>query len=161
MATASQLADQLASGDLPTRQAAASTLATLGPDAAPAAAALVDACGTEALRDTCVGALEELGPPPVDQLPRLGELVGSLNVDAAYWAATLIGRSGEAAASHASQLVSVVVDETAPLPARERAAWALAKLGPTDAAASERLAALAADSSNPRLARLVAEVTGG
>lgn len=157
MTTAQDLADQLLRGDTAERSAAASQLATMGPDAAPAAAALVDACGDDALRDMCVGALEELGPPAPDQLPRLGELATSLDPDTAYWAATLLGRAGDEAGAFASGLAKVVADGAAPWSARERAAWALGKIGPAASEALPALRAVAASSPPPRLARMVAE----
>ncbi len=147
---------QLSSDDANAQAAAAEAIARLGTGAQPAAVALVEACGSadDAVREWCVAALEELGPPATAQIPRLTELARDARLDVAYWAITLLGRAGEAAAPAVPALADVLRDgeDTA---VRERAAWALGKLGPA-AADEAAVAALrdAAASDQPRLARL-------
>lgn len=155
MATVEQLLAELASGDPPSRRAAVETLSTLSADAQPAAVALVDCAGEAALIDTASGALEELGPPATRDLPALAERLKSPSGDTAYWAATLLGRAGHAAAPHAGELVAAVTSDRAPLAARERAAWALARLGPIDAATAAPIASFRVPVDAPRFARLV------
>lgn len=126
----------------------------MGTDAQPAAVALVEACGSgdDSVRQWCAGALEELGPPTTSQIPRLIELAGDARLDVAYWAITLLGRAGDAAARAVATLADVVRN-SGETPLRERAAWALGKLGPTAAPAVPALRDAAA-SDGPRLPRL-------
>ncbi len=121
---ATRLADQLAGGEIEERVAAVERLATLGPDAEPAAVALVTACDDPELRDLCVGVLEELGPPPEAQLDALTQLARSDEELVAYWAVTLIGRAGHAAASHAPTLRTLIAESSSKA-VRDRALWAL------------------------------------
>lgn len=151
------LAERLASTDANTRGEAAEGLSRLGEDAAPAAVALVRACGDaeERVREHAVAALEDLGPAPVDAIDQLIGLVAHADQLVAYWATTLLGRAGKDAASAVSALAKCV-DSTAELAVRQRAAWALGKMGP--AAAAGRNALLrAAGQGDPRLADLAAE----
>lgn len=151
------LAAELAAADLPVRRAAAERLARLGEAAAPAAAALVLACGDadEQVREQAVAALEDLGPPPPAATGRLIELVSNRDPLVAYWAVTLLGRAGEGAATAVSALTKCL-GSPADLSVRQRAAWALGKIGPAAVAARDALAA-AASSGDPRLERLAAE----
>lgn len=125
---ADQLARDLLSDNPASRVAAADRLATLGEEAQPATCALVEACADPALRDLCVGALEELGEPPAAALPRLAELLRSPDELVAYWAATLLGRAGPAATNHRADLERVVVDTNRPKHVQDRASWALRKI---------------------------------
>ena len=61
---------QLASKDIAKQAEAAEALAQLGPDAQPAAAALVRVCGSEddSVREWATSALEGLGPPEKEQM---------------------------------------------------------------------------------------------
>lgn len=126
--TADQLARDLLSGDTNSRVAAADTLATMGENALPATCALVESCADPALRDLCVGALEELGPPNLEALPKLAELVENTNETVVYWAATLLGRAGTHSAPYADQLSELTADNARPTYIRDRAAWALARI---------------------------------
>lgn len=150
--------DQLAASlltDKPSRRvAAAEELATLGPDASPAALALVTACGNPALVDICIGALEELGPPPVEQLPEIAKLVISADENVAYWAATLLGRAGEAATPYLASLEESAKNEGATVEVRERAVWAMGKLGAGAKPAEATLRAIAESGPTPRIKRL-------
>jgi HEAT repeat protein len=145
---------QLSSSDASRQAAAAEALAHLGGDAQPAAAALVRACGNadSAVRDNSVAALEDLGPPPPGQIADLIQLSRDSSTDVAYWAITLLGRGGEQAVSSVPTLAQLLCSE-ADIAVRERAAWALGKIGPPAAAARPALRQAAA-SDSPRLSRL-------
>jgi HEAT repeat protein len=148
---------QLASKDSAQQAAAAEALAQLGPDARPAALALVRACVTDddSIREWVTSALEGLGPPPVEQMRDLIPLVRDKSLDVAYWAATLLGRLGTAAAPAVPALTESLRAATEQS-VREQAAWALGKIG---AAAKSAVPALreAAASKQPRLSRLATE----
>lgn len=151
------LAAQLASGDLETRRTAADLLSRMGEDGAPAAVALVRACADadDDVREHAVAALEDLGPPPADAIAQLVPLIVHTDPIVGYWATTLLGRAAEDAASAVSALAQCV-DSTADLAVRQRAAWALGKMGPAAAAARESLVR-AAGQGDSRLARLATE----
>ena len=154
---ANALAAQLGSADPGVRGAAAERLARMGEDAAPAAAVLVRACGDvdEHVREHAVAALEDLGPPPADVIRQLIDLVAHSDPLVAYWATTLLGRAGEDAAS-AVPALAACLSSSADLAVKQRAAWALGKLGPAAASAREALGRAASD-TDPRLARLATE----
>lgn len=154
----SQLIAELSADDASRRIAAADELSRLGEEARGAAVPLVRACGDEIeeVRELAVGALEELGPPDVDDLPSLAELLRSENSDAAYWAITLTGRLEGNAAGAVDALTAVLTGE-GPAEVRQRAAWALGKIGPAAASAMPALRALSNEGSDPRLARLAAK----
>ena len=157
---AAQIAEwiaKLAAADAATRADAAEHLCRAGLDAVPAAVPLVKACGDadDQARDWAVAALEELGSPPPDAIGDLTALVGSGNALVAYWATTLLGRSGQAAAA-ATGALATVLDSGGDPAVAERAAWALGKVGPRAASARPALER-AASASNPRLARLAQE----
>ena len=141
------------SKDVSERESAAESLSQMGSDAAPAAVELVVACGDqESVRQWAVAALEEMGPPATESIPKLTKLVSSDDPLTAYWAITLLGRAGEAAASCQDELSAVLTDcGTTSL--QERAAWALTKIGATSPKATAALEA-ATSSDQPRLARL-------
>lgn len=149
------LAARLGSSVAADRLTAAETLCRAGEAARPAAVSLVRGCDDvdSQVRDWCVAALEELGPPPETAVPDLTALLASGPL-AAYWAATLLGRAGQAAGSAAVALGESLAAGIDPA-VRQRAAWALGKLGPTATAARGPLAA-AANDPDERLARLAA-----
>ncbi|HEY5312827.1 MAG TPA: HEAT repeat domain-containing protein [Pirellulales bacterium] len=136
------------------RLEAAETLMRLAEEAAPAAAALAWAAGDEdeEVREAAVGALEGLGAPPAALLGELTKLLHDAQPDRAYWAATLLGRIGTAAAPAVPDLIQVL-GPAAPLEVRQRAAWALGQLGPAAAGAADALK-LAAEHRDARLAEL-------
>ena len=144
----------LGNSDRAKQAAAGEALARLGGDARPAAVALVRTCGSpnQSVRDWAIAALEELGPPPSNHVGELIELTRDESLDVAYWAITLLGRAGEGAAPAVATLADLVRDST-DLAVRERAAWALGKIGPAAEAARSALRA-AADGDEPRLRRL-------
>ncbi len=151
------LVNQLRSGSPATRQEAAQRLAGLEGEAQAAAVALVEAVATDddQLREWVTAALENLGPPRADDDRQLAALVEQPSVDVAYWAATLLGRLEAAAAPAVPQLANAL-REHAQMAVRERAAWALGKIGPPALAAEQALAEAAA-SEHRRLARLAQE----
>lgn len=153
----SELVSLLASGDRGTRIDAAGRLCLAGEAAAAAAVPLVGACGDSEseVRDQAVAALEELGPPPPESLESLVDLVAAADPLVAYWAITLLGRAGEAAADAAPMLAERLGSGSEPAVA-QRAAWALGKIGPAARAEAGPLRAAAA-STDPRLARLAQE----
>lgn len=143
----------LATPDPAGRLAAIEKLARLGEGAGAAAVTLVSCLsGDGAIREAATGALEDLGPPPVEQLPELAKLASHESGDVAYWAATLIGRL-QAAGAPATSALAQALEGSSIEAARERAAWALGEIGP---GAKDALAGLqkAAASGSPRLARL-------
>ncbi|MEM9187431.1 MAG: HEAT repeat domain-containing protein [Planctomycetota bacterium] len=153
--TTEQLAAELSSGQAERRLAAARTLASLGQAAAPAAAILAATTGDAQAGEWCVAALEELGPPPVDQLGALTRLANEPDESIAYWAATLLGRRGPDAAAATNALATAAESHPAPA-ARERAVWALGEIGPAASAAAATLEALAR-SDQARLSRLAGQ----
>lgn len=151
------LAAQLTSSDAEQRVAAAERLAQAGTAAAAAAVPLVRACsdGDDRVREWTVAALEDLGPPPTDAIDRLIAMANDPDPLTAYWATTLLGRSGQHAAAAVMALAACVESPADPA-VRQRAAWALGKIGPAAAAAREVLTRAAAQ-EDPRLARLATE----
>ncbi|TWT84528.1 hypothetical protein CA13_60070 [Planctomycetes bacterium CA13] len=144
----------LASSVSAERLEAAEQLCQMGQDASFVAAELVAACADdeEDVRASAVGALEELGPPPVSAIDSLIALATSNDPLAAYWAITLLGRAETNASGGAATLVDVL-SNSSDGSARQRAAWALGKIGAKDSATIAALQQAAA-SGDPRLARI-------
>ena len=151
------LVQRLASASADERADAAEALCRAGEAASAAAVDLVRACGDadDRVREWAAAALEELGPPPPDATTNLATLAGASDPLVAYWAVTLLGRTGASAAS-AATLLAGLVDAASDMAVRQRAAWALGKIGPGACAARDALAR-AAGNSGPRLARLATE----
>jgi HEAT repeat protein len=147
----------LTASDPNERRQAAETLAQQAEAAQAAAVALVRVTGDddEEVREAAVGALEDLGPPLVEQLGELAALVADPNADVAYWAVTLLGRLGTEAAAAVPALTAALEPPTA-MAVRQRAAWALGNIGAAAAAARPALER-AAREPDPRLARLASE----
>ena len=118
----------LATGGPAAKVAAAEWCAEHADEAAAAATTLVSQLGSDnsALREWCTAALESLGPPPDDQLARLAELVRSDVDDIAYWAITLLGRSGPAARPYIPALEAAAEGARNDV-LKRRATWALGK----------------------------------
>ena len=150
----------LESGSLAERRDAAEELAQLESEAASAAVPLVTTCETddEQLREWVTAALESLGPPEESDVARLAALVGRPSLDVAYWAATLLGRS-EAGAAPAVPHLAQALTTHPEMAVRQRAAWALGRIGPAADAARDALAQ-AAQSPDRRLSRLAREAIG-
>lgn len=151
-----ELSVQLESKDVEQRIEAAEQLSYLADGAQAAAVPLVRAIAddSEEVREWVNSALEELGPPDAADAEALGKLLSDENPDVGYWAATLLGRLEVDAASAVPQLAAVL-DSQAALHLRERAAWALGKIGPQAKGAVEELRRAAA-SDEARLSRLAA-----
>lgn len=136
----SDLADMLNSDDSATQRRAAELLSQNADVAADVAIDVVRHVGDEdrVVAEYCVATLEDLGEPPSSQLEELSELATSQNPDIAFWAVTLMGRAGIAAAEHCMLLGDIVISDAAPQ-VRERAAWAIARIGPAAAVAKPQL----------------------
>ncbi len=100
-------------------------------------------------------ALEELGPPATDELEALIELTAA-DESTAYWAVTLIGRLEGEAAPAAGHLARVVDQDSTPIEVRNRAIWAISRIGLIDSKIKTILEN-AARSENPRTARLASK----
>lgn len=100
-------------------------------------------------------ALEELGPPSIDELDALLELTAA-DESTAYWAVTLIGRLEGEAAPAANHLANLVHREVTPVEVRNRAIWAISRIGVIDSKIKTILES-AAQSENPRTARLASK----
>lgn len=124
------VAERLQDADPAVRLDAAETLAR-SEAAAEAAVPLVTACGDddEQVREWCVAALEQAGPPPAESLQALADLAADPHPLVAYWAITLLGRLGEAAAAAVPVLTGRLEGHQPPEVAR-RAAWALRRICP-------------------------------
>lgn len=149
-----ELSVQLESTNVEQRIEAAEELSYLAEGAQSAALPLVRAVAddNEEVCEWVNSALEELGPPEVEDAEALANLLNDENADVGYWAATLLGRLGREAAPTVPQLASVLNSQAA-LQVRERAAWALGKIGRAAMSATEALRQAAA-SEDTRLARL-------
>ena len=148
-----ELIEGLVADDVTRRRAAAEALAG---NAASAILPLVEACGDadEQVQESANAALEECGPPPLEVAPQLAALLphpGPIG----YWAATLLGRLQADAADWASGLAEAVGNNR-DASVRQRAAWALGRIGPPASAAVPALEAASHD-ADARLARLSAE----
>lgn len=144
---------ELQTGNLDQRAAAAERLCLAGPDASDAVVALVQACSDEEIvREWAVSALESLETPSAQWVAPLTELTDSADPLVAYWAVTMLGRLGPAAAAGEEKLAKLL-EHTAEACVRERAAWALGKIGVSSSAARNALSQ-AAKAGDPRLSRL-------
>ena len=103
------------------------------------------------MREWAVAALEGLGPPFEQDVPKLATLLAEPNSDIAYWSATLLGRLG-AAASGAVDPLATAVTSHPQLSVRQRSAWALGMIGPAAGKAAAALKSAAA-SDDPKLVR--------
>ena len=151
--TVAALADQL-DGSADERAAAAEALAQLGSDCSAACIPLVRACGTDEMtREWATAALEEMGPPPAEVVPELIHLTEDPTTGVAYWAITLLGRS-EDQADGACETLAKLINSDRDLSLRERAVWAVEKIGCQSPAIIEALTIASQQSSHARLARL-------
>ena len=149
------LVEQLFADSADARAEAAEQLSRAPEQIGDAADALLDACqdSDERVRVWAAEALETMDAPSEKIAPLLSQRLAASNADVAYWAATLLGRLGPAAATAAPPLSVLLDREDAPQSARERAAWALGQIGP-DASAAIASLEQAAQSQNRRLAAL-------
>jgi hypothetical protein len=101
-------------------------------------------------------ALEVAIQPDPSEIRGLIELLErAVDGEISYWAATMLGRLGNDAAT-ASAALETCLRESMYLPARERATWALTEIGPAAAAAIPTLKE-AVETAPPRLQRLATE----
>ena len=123
---------QLKSADMEQKLAAAEALCHLGEDARPAALQLIDAVRSDDERvcEAAIAALEGLGAPPTTMTSDIAVYLADTNASRAFWAATLLGRIGSDAAEATERLASTTADVNAPAEVRQKAAWALGKIGP-------------------------------
>lgn len=154
---ANDLLRQLKDGRESEQRDAARQLASQGEGAQQAAVALVECLAREddELQEWCVAALEELGPPRVEDRDALGTLARHEQPLVAYWACTLLGRLGSDATESASILADVMHESSA-AEVRQRAAWALGRIPSSNPDVAQKLED-AAKSDDPRLARLASE----
>ena len=146
----------LSSHDVETRSAAAESLCYAGQEAAPAVVELVRVCGDdESVQTWAVAALEAIGTPPAETMSSLTDLASDKDPTVAYWAVTLLGRLANAAVE-AETILSELLLNSPDLAVRERAAWALGKIGPQSQPALDALRE-AVDSGDSRLARVAQE----
>lgn len=133
---------------------AAQELAQLGEDSRGAVVGLVRATADqeEEVREWAVAALEEIGQPHTSDVGPLAELLTGSDNDVGYWSATLLGRLGSQAAPAVAALTAVVSGACENV-VRQRAVWALGKIGPKAAGSLESLRQ-AAGGDDPRLSRL-------
>lgn len=99
---------------------------------------------------TALGQVVWPDPSELDDLIALLRQTSDGEVE--YWTATMLGRLGVVAARAAGLLASVLLD-SACLAARERAAWALAEIGPAARSSLNALRQIGEDDP-PRLQRL-------
>ena len=150
------LADRLSGADPERRASAAEDLAQLGPACRDACVELVQACGTdEVTREWAVAALEEMGPPAAEMVGPLQSLLNNECSDVVYWSSTLLGRL-ESSAVGAGDSLAAVIASPADLFVRERAIWAVRKIGCSSPVVIQALNA-ARDSEHERLSRLASE----
>ncbi|MEM7313196.1 MAG: HEAT repeat domain-containing protein [Planctomycetota bacterium] len=97
-------------------------------------------------------ALECIGAPQCEDAGALAELLHDDSPRVASWAATLLGRLGEASAPMATNL-GAVISNGAEMHVKQQAAWALSQMGPAAESASDALNQ-ATESGNLRLARI-------
>lgn len=108
----------------------------------------------EEVREAAVGLLESLNPYDAAVLEQLMQRCEDPREMVAYWAVTLLGR---AACGDAVGALQRALTEHPVTAVRQRAAWALGRLGPAAAPAEEALRA-ASQSDDERLARLAEAV---
>ena len=128
---AEELFVRLQSADVAVRRTAAESLSRIAADLAADAEAIVAACRDEdeQVREWLFAALEELPAPPAGCAESLSALLGDQNTNVVYWAVTLLGRMQAAAAPGVPNL-SAVLAAHPQITLRQRAAWALGKMGP-------------------------------
>ena len=147
------LVKKLESGEPTERAAAAESLCQLEEGCQPACVALVRASSMDdATREWANAALESMGAPAATDIDSLCRMLSDPSSDVAYWAATLLGRLEEQGTAACDALVQVV-GTGQDLNVRERAVWALQRIGCTSESVIEILEH-AAKSQNARFARV-------
>lgn len=157
------LFEQLSARDVTQRRQAIELMSQRDENLKLWTAKLVRAAGNsdDQVRAWAADTLETLGTPHPNDLSELiqeldkGVDSQSADGEVLYWAATLIGRLGPAAFRATDSLIHVV-EHSQYLPARERAVWALGRIGPRAKQAAGILRQVATKGP-PRLRRLAAE----
>ena len=153
---ASTTIQALTGNDLTKRREAAEACAK---NAGLTQAAIIPLCGCchdedEQVREWSSAALEESGPPAIEELPALIELIQAPK-STAYWAVTLIGRLEREGAPALPALVVVIEDPKASREVLNRALWAVGQIGEGDQSVRSAVER-AVKSENPRTSRLAA-----
>jgi HEAT repeat protein len=149
-----RLIAELSSSDVSRRRRAAEQFAHRQPAEGRVAISLLDALvdEDEQVREWATAALEGMSSPDIEDIAGLAQRLTDSVGDGSYWAATLLGRLGPEAAQAVVPLTDALKNQ-ASLTARERAAWALGKIGPAAKSALPDLQT-AAKSSVGRLSNL-------
>jgi len=154
----SQAIVQLISPDVALRIEAAEYFGT-HPEQVPAA--IIPLCRATVDEEEQVGqwatsALEDCGPPPVEEREALVELLADVHADVVFWGTTLLGRLESEAQAAVPRLITLATGhESANV--RQRALWALGKIGDR----SDLVRAALEDpihQKNPRSARVAEQV---
>jgi len=101
-------------------------------------------------------ALEEVSEVPPEELDAVVAMISGTPTQA-YWAATLLGRTGEPATLCVEALCQAIESEATSTEVRNKCLWAIQKIGRLDAAYKPMLQR-AAKNENPRTARLAEKV---
>jgi len=110
----------------------------------------------ERVREQAVGTIENAGEPDVAACAELVDLIRpDESPDTTYWAVTLLGRIGSSCPDEAAVAVADALQKTFAIQVRQRAAWALSRIGVRNEQIRERLSE-AAGAADSRLARLAA-----
>ncbi|MDP6447515.1 MAG: hypothetical protein QGG36_25220 [Pirellulaceae bacterium] len=144
---------QLSDERVSLRLAAAQWLANDSNAARAAAIPLIAGAADESdeVREWVVEAIENMGPPDQGDLAEIAQML-TLDSDAAYWAATLLGRAGDACGEETVNRLARGLNQHPRQAVRARIAWALGRI-PINAAAHQSLQQAASD-DDPRTARL-------
>lgn len=151
------LAEALASPTAGLRSRALEKIAVCG-NVTGLSAAIVALAGSsdDEVRMWAADVLESSVLVQQDEVPALVPLLAETNDgEVSYWAATLLGRLGREASGAVADLERCL-SRSSFLPARERAAWALCRIGAAAAPAMPALRNAAIDGP-PRLKRLAIE----
>lgn len=153
-----QTVSRLSDGDRAARIEAARRLAQATdtpPDAAGCLVRTLDGPFDDELFPWVEAALENITSPPQSQVEPLVAILERYSErktepDAAYWAATMLGRIGREASGAVSALVPLL-ERTDHPQIQLKAAWALGKIGPLAKASLPHLNRTAASAADPRV----------
>jgi len=110
----------------------------------------------ERVREQAVATIENAGEPDASASAELSDLVRPDEApDTVYWAITLLGRIGANCPDEAAGTVAEALQKTFAIQVRQRAAWAMSRIGVRNEQIRERLSE-AAGAADSRLARLAA-----
>jgi hypothetical protein len=144
---------QLRSDDVKERARAAEEVCRAGLTSAEVTIELIRAADDDdSVSQWATAALEAIETPPPVTAAELARLVAADHEASAYWAATLLGRIGGEAVDSESSLAMAVTNSNHQA-VKERAAWALARVGVTLDETKRSLQSAAA-SGTARLKRL-------